>query len=239
MRITSLLLGATALVGIAFPVLPVQAGTIVPIVWDFKNPTGTLGTTQVYNYTPTVSGVAAQPITASGFHCAVTACNTTTTPVTLFGKAGGTAENGLGLTNDPTGQDEITPGNFIQLDLNKLSSSTLVQSSLSFEANSVQSPDAWEVLGTNTAGTLAGATVLDSGTDANLVAQLPNFTIGQYKYLDVIETAAGGNILLSELDNEVMMGGSSVPEPATLALLGSALFGFGWARRRRGTTATA
>ncbi len=107
---TRYLLATAALMGGAFLALqPAQAGTI-PVVWNFMGNTVNLGTTATYTSNPTVS--PAQNIVASGY----TGPNSTQD---LFGKNGGTGEQGLGLTNDPTHDNEITSGSFIQLDISR------------------------------------------------------------------------------------------------------------------------
>jgi hypothetical protein len=73
-------------------------------------------------------------------------------PVQLFGKNDGVGETGVGLTNDPSGQNEITMGSFIQLTIDHLFSST----TLSFMAGSTTGGEAWAVFGTNTPGTNSG-----------------------------------------------------------------------------------
>jgi hypothetical protein len=96
--------------------------TACTCTFDFSSPSGLLGTTQTYSM-PGPGGPV--PITADGF-LGVTRTYTQppfpggppitgagftddgfATPVNLFGKNLGGNENGLGLTNDPTGERDF------------------------------------------------------------------------------------------------------------------------------------
>lgn len=142
------------------------------------------------------------PVTATGY-----LSNGTTG--TLFGK--GTAstgsEDGLGLTADPTGDNEIFPGtDFIQL-----SGVSLLTGPIFISMGSTGG-DGWAVYGTNTAGSLAGATLLASGgNDDGVEVSVPNAL--SYLYLDI--KATSNNVLLQDLVYT-----SSVPEPGTLGIVG-------------------
>src|SRR6185437_12639236 len=130
---------------------PAQAATVI---WDFMPATsGVLGTTATYGSSPVLS--PPENIVASGFG--------PSGPVNLFGKNDGPGEGGLGRNNDSSGEHEITPGSFIQLSLSQLTLPPLTSTHVSFEASSTQNIEGWRVYGTNTAGTLSGATLLNSG----------------------------------------------------------------------------
>jgi hypothetical protein len=140
----------------------------------------------------------------------------------LFAKndGAGSGEQGLGLTSDGSGQDEITPGHFIQLDV----SSIIGNDPLSVIMNSTTSGEAWRVVETNTANSMVGSTFEASGT--NELA----FTINPGdRYLDVTETTEGGNILLSSLSFTT----AATPEPSSLVLLGSGILGLAGVVRRK------
>jgi hypothetical protein len=151
----------------------------------------------------------------------------------LFGKGLGGDENGVGLTNDLSGENEITPGSFIQLSLaniNFLANSV----NMSFLADSTTAGDTWQVLGTNTSGTLAGATPIlscvGSGGPGNVCETLMTLLgAGNFKFLDV--TALAGNVLLSEVNTV------AVPAPIVGAglpgLLAACAGLLALARRRR------
>src|ERR1700730_7955726 len=102
--------------------LQAQAGTIL---WDFSVGTGgNLGTTTTQNSVP--GGI---PVILSGF---ASDSNTTN----LYRKQDGGDENGMGLTNDPSGKPETRGPVFTQMNPASLPTPPLSSLSLSFSTNS-------------------------------------------------------------------------------------------------------
>jgi len=186
-------------------------------VWNFDTPSGNLGTT--FNYV----GSAGTVITATAFGPG---------SPSLFGKILGGDEDGVGLTNDPTIENEITPGSFIQLSLANINFA-LNSVNMSFQADSATTGDTWQVFGSNTAGGLGGtllASCVASGGAGNACELVTTINgAGNFKFLDV--TAAAGNVLLSELNTTAVPGpivGAGLP--GLVAACGGLL---ALARRRR------
>ena len=192
------LLGASALAAAS-----AASAQVVPL----NTPTTISGSQATYT-------TGAGTITANGFSAPDTGTD-------LYAKNGGGLENGLGLTNDPSGQNEISDniGNFIQFDLSALASGSTV----SFLMGSTTDDEGWAVFGTNdwgcaTSGTFqCGTSVITGINDQGLWHTLT----GGYDYYDFYATGTSNgtfsNVLISSLN-------VAVPEPSTWAMM---LLGFG------------
>jgi hypothetical protein len=185
-----------ALLALVLGVLPASA---VTEMWNFSGAEVNFGTTHVFTSVP--SGIT---ITAHGF-------SSLNVPTDLFGKGLGTDESGLGLTNDPTGEGEISVGNgYVQLDITNVLASHLVNGLLL--ADSVTAPDAFNIWGSNTLGSLGTELIAGSTLDQTFFA-LPDF--GSFNFYSM--QAAAGNVLIGTA------AASSTPEPGTMALFAVAL----------------
>jgi hypothetical protein len=206
-RVKHLFIGVLAATG-----LSISGADAATVLWDFGvGAGGNQGTTLTQDSVP--FGI---PIVASGFTGIIG------TPTDLFRKEAGGDEQGLGLTNDPTGDDEITPGSFIQLDLSALTIPPLTSLTLSFAADSTTPPDEWSLFLSNTAGIHP---LLPSLTGTTEFPTIESINTTGFRFLDM--SAVAGNVLLREID------ASAVPEPSTWAmmLLGFAGLGFFGYRR--------
>jgi hypothetical protein len=213
-----LLLVATSAAAL-FVLTPAYADT----VWDFSTPTGPLGTTHPYTGSDGFSVITASGVTNGGF------------PITLVGQ-----EGGLGLNNDPTGENEISAGNNVQLDLRQVQFASL---NMSFQAGSTTAfqtgggaEEAWTVFGAmspfpSTTVLLGTCQAPPGSGPGNACEQIFNFpTAASFNFLVV--TGAPGNILLRQVD------AVTVPAPIVgaglpgLILAGGVLLGW-WRRRQK------
>jgi hypothetical protein len=176
--------------GLTFALLGIP--TASADTWDFispPNPTGLLGTMQSYQSNPP-SGFE---LTAAGFSGFSSPGQLPGAPnVNLFGKTGGGDENGLGLANDPTGDNEITGTSLIRIALG-----AGVIAPVSFIMGSTTGGEAWLVSGSNSATT--GFVPLLTGNDELVPHGLPFFNFYTFQ-------ATIGNVLLSSITAAVVPG---------------------------------
>ena len=175
------------------------------VTFDFQSSGSNLnlGTTETF----TVGGIS---LTASGFL-------TNGTPTILYAKNLGASETGLGTTADPSGQNEIFTGDFIQLTLPTTPPTNFQMVLLA----SVQFGESAKVYFNTAPGTLTGAILIDTITNADGSVTIP--AIYQTGFIDI--TAGAANILLESATVSTPDSGSAV------ALLGIALAGIEGVRR--------
>jgi hypothetical protein len=204
---------ALALV-VACVAAPASAATVT---FNFGLPSGDLGTSHTY-----IDAGSGLSIVATGY-------DATGKLTDLFGKNNGDDEVGLGLKNDPTGDNEIHfQSGFVQLDVSALIGKVKPMSTF-FSTNSTTEGEEWGVYGSNTAGSFSGMPLLTGTTET--VKPVPD--LGMFKYYDFVEInhtmGQGDNFLVHQLTTMT----TGVPEPATWATMLLGFFGLGARMRAR------
>lgn len=202
---------------------PASAGLIN---WDFTSG-GTLNNTDIGSVRSFVAGGFS--LTAKGF-----------TPgdigTDMFSKVGGTDENGLGLTNDPSTNNEISFGHgFVQLNLDGLLG---LLSGFQFSMESTTQNEGWAVYGSEDGSPFAMTLLASSsGTMDEALHNLPGGW-DNYNFFysgagpGLCGTGCNANVLLASFDAT-----ATVPEAKTwtMMLAGFASLGLmGLRRRSRG-----
>lgn len=220
-------LSAAALLGAA-AATPALAGTIN---WNFYQLAGSptqpgtqLGTKQTFNQDG--FSLFAESATSAGCTVSMSTCDWSPGSNDLYVKNGGSAaEQGLGLTNDPSGDNEIYYPNGIYLDLSQAGghATSVVIGSLQ---GTTSNGESWAVYGSNNG---YGWTLLGNGMGGSTV-NFNSASLAGYNQL-IISDPVGTPYINS---NDVVLESiTTVPEPGTLALFAAGLLGCALFLRRR------
>jgi hypothetical protein len=194
--------------GLSFALLGVPTASAVTFNFNIPSSPPPLGTTQSYmseGFTVTAAGFSSPAALAAGVP-----------NVNLFGKNAGVGEMGLGLVNDPSGDNEITGTSLIRIAMGPGLTAPVTS-----QMNSTTLGETWRVMGSNQA--TAGFVPIGpmTGTD-EISHSIPFFSF--YTFDALI-----GNVLLASI--------TAVPSPIAGAGLTSLIVACGGlialARRRR------
>jgi len=223
---------------VAFAALVANGSAMADTVWDFTTPVGVFG--QSWNW----SGSDGTLLNIEAFG---------PNSPQLIVKQEGTDEAGMGLTNSPFGDNEITPGSYIQIAIGGVQSPTpgaRVNFSfpISITGSSVQNtaqfgPEAYVIYGSNTFGTDAGLpgdavpifSCLSSITDCNTTQF---FSASGFLFYDYTAALSGAfpTVLLANIDATVAVPFTPVPGPIVgtglPGLLALLFGGWKWFRRK-------
>jgi hypothetical protein len=190
--------------------LSFSAPAMADVVWDFEGGGGLLGPSQ--DFFSGTDRISVAGFTTNGFG----------TGDNLFLKNLGSDERGLGLANDPSGQDEITGRNLIRIDLTSARADNLTD--FSFRMNSTTNGEGWAVFASDS-GTTGFTQVAFGNDEFNHVLTGAD---GQHDFYYFVATGTGSNVLLADVDAV-----AAVPEPATWAMMLLGFCGIGFMAIRR------
>lgn len=199
-------------------------GAQAQTTWDLSGNNTSFGTSHVFSAN---TGDVGLQITAFGF-----TSSALTTAATLYGKNLGADEIGLGLTNDPSGQNEITGSSLVLIDFSNAVAAGANLFDYRFNSTTVSGlnpGEKWEVLGSNT-GAANSFTMVATGTNDETEHTILGIPFKFYEF-----ESLAGNVLLAEVSGA---GGSltpvaAVPEPSTWAMMLLGFIGLAFAFRAR------
>jgi hypothetical protein len=166
----------------------------------------------------------------------------------LYSKSEGAGETGLGLINDPGGDNEISSqiNDGIQIDFsNALAKDP--KAIVTMSIGSVQAGEGWALYGSNTLLTVEGASKTDGtlgeplvrgvGPYSNSTATVTLPDWGQYTYYTLLATSTtdctNGDILLGIVTINGTSTPTATPEPGTMLMAGGTLIGLGMLMKKR------
>jgi hypothetical protein len=207
--------------------------------FDFTNGTQGIQSNNPQAFQAEGAGNSGYTITAFG-----AGPNTAGQTTQLYVKSAGGDESGLGLTNDPTGEHEVSPGSYLRVDFSALKAQVGARD-VTFQIGSVQAHEGFALFGSNTAdwppsndaplwtaiNTTGHSSIYTTTFSADLIAPYNYFFLTAIT--DDPVNYPNPNVLLNVITVH------SVHEPGSMALLGvglAGMSGMAWKRRRGATS---